>query len=149
MSGIEVAGLVLGAFPLFISAMEHYEHTKKVTTTWWRIKRAHRKDLGRIKDCQLKFKLNLKELLLPLVHDGVVNRDEYETLLANPGSDDWNEGHVEDALRDRLSDCHGRYLETLQEMGETMTRLSRECRVDDVDFQAVMNTKGKVGQSRQ
>lgn len=105
MSGIEIAGLGLGAFPLLISAMEHSENTKKVTGTWWRIRRAHGRDLGRVKDCQLEFTLNLKELLLPLLVDGMVNLGEYEALLAQPGGEGWREEHVEDNLRDRLSDC--------------------------------------------
>ncbi|KAF2163556.1 hypothetical protein M409DRAFT_26168 [Zasmidium cellare ATCC 36951] len=143
MSGIEVVGLVLGAFPLVISAMEHYEDVKKVSTTWWRIKRAHKKDLGRVKDCHLKFKLNLKELLLPLVLDGVVNKGEYESLLASPGGDGWREEHVENALEERLAECHMRYVEILGELIETMGRLSKECRVDDADFQEALRRKGE------
>ncbi|KAK4501025.1 hypothetical protein PRZ48_006831 [Zasmidium cellare] len=143
MSGIEVVGLVLGAFPLVISAMEHYEDVKKVSTTWWRIKRAHKKDLGRVKDCHLKFKLNLKELLLPLVLDGVVNKGEYESLLASPGGDGWREEHVEDALEERLAECHTRYVEILGELIETMGKLSKECRVEDADFQEALRRKGE------
>lgn len=144
MSGIEVAGLLLGAFPLVISAMEHYEDVKKVSSTWWRIKRAHKKDLGRVKDCHLKFRLNLKELLLPLVLDGVVNTGEYESLLANPGGAGWKEDHVESALGERLTECHTRYVETLKDMIETMGRLSRACRVEDADFQDVLRRRGEV-----
>lgn len=144
MSGVEVAGLVLGAFPLLISAMENYEETKKVTSTWWRVKRAHKRDIGKIKDCQLKFRLNLKELLLLLVHDGVVNQGDYERLLADPGGQGWKEDHVEDALRGRLSECHERYVEVLQDILELMARLSKECRVDDANFQAGLKAKSQV-----
>lgn len=144
MSGIEVAGLVLGAFPLLISAMENYEETRKVTSTWWRVKRAHKRDIGRIKDCQLKFRLNLKELLLPLVHDGTVNRGEYERLLANPGGHGWKEDRVEDALRIRLSECHERYVEMLLDILDLMARLSKECRVDDANFQAGLMAQNQV-----
>ena len=56
MSGVEIVGLLLGAFPLCISAMEHYEEMRKVAGTFFKIRRAHKKDLGKIKDCQLMFK---------------------------------------------------------------------------------------------
>ncbi|WPB02465.1 uncharacterized protein RHO25_007101 [Cercospora beticola] len=147
MSGIEIAGLVLGAFPLLISAMENYEETRKVTSTWWRVKRAHKRDIGKIKDCQLKFRLNLKELLLPLVHDGTVNRGQYERLLANPGGHGWKEDRVEDALRIRLSECHDRYVEMLLDILELMARLSKECRVDDAKFQAGLMAKNQKASS--
>ena len=85
MSGIEVVGLVLGAFPLLISAMEHYEDTKRRSSTWWRIRKAHRKDLGNLKDCDLLFRSHLEELLLPLLLDGVASQTVYEELLLSPG----------------------------------------------------------------
>lgn len=144
MSGIEIAGLALGAFPLLISAMEHYEEVKKVSSMWWRIKRTHKRDLGRVKDCQLKFRLNLKELLIPLIMDGVVSKGEYESLLANPGGAGWKEAQVEDALGERLAECHTRYVEILIEMVETMGKLSKECRVDDAEFQDTLRRRGEV-----
>ncbi|GIZ44581.1 hypothetical protein CKM354_000777500 [Cercospora kikuchii] len=147
MSGIEAASLVLGAFPLLISAMEHYEDTKKVTNTWWKVKRAHKRDVGKIKDCQLDFRLNLIELLSPLVHDGIVEQGEYEQLLANPGGQGWIEDHVEEALRERLSDCHERYVEVLQDILELMARLSKECRVDDANFQAGLKAQNQKAPS--
>lgn len=144
MSGIEVAGIVLGAFPLLISAMEHFHGAKKATKTWSRIHGAHGKDVRRVKYCQLMFTLNLKELLLPLFRDGVVDSGEFEALLAEPGGAGWREEHVEDHLRNRLSDCYSRYLETLEDMVETMAKLIRECRVDDEGFQKALKSRCEV-----
>src|ERR1700761_5388034 len=120
MSGVEVAGFILGAFPLCVSAMEHYEETRKVAGTFLKIRRAHKKDQGKVKDCELMFKLNMKELLLPLLRDDIVNEIEYEQLLANPGGPEWDVDDVKEALEERLSDCSSRYVEILQEMRETM-----------------------------
>jgi len=69
MSGIEVAGLLLGAFPLIISAMEHYEDIKKPTVIWWKIRRAHKRDYGKIKDCELAYMHQMELLLYPLLND--------------------------------------------------------------------------------
>ena len=141
MSGVEIVGVLLGAFPLCISAMEHYEHTRKVAGTFMKIRRAHRRDLGKIKDCQLLFKLNLKELLLPLLHDDVIDRMEYELLLLHPGGPAWKNEHVELALKDRLCECHDRYFEILRDMKDTMTELCESTKVDDIQFQQRLKTK--------
>lgn len=141
MSGLEIVGVILGAFPLAISAMEHYEESKKVAGTFFKIRRAHRKDFGRTKDCQLKFRLNMKELLLPLLEDDVVTRIEYEQLIANPGGPGWQEDHVEESLADRLGDCYERYIEILKEMEEAMVSLCKATRVDDGQFQALLKTQ--------
>ena len=39
MSGLELVGIILGAFPLAISGMEHYEETKKVLGTFIKVSR--------------------------------------------------------------------------------------------------------------
>lgn len=109
------------------------------------IRRAHRKDLGKVKDCQLKFRLNMKELLLPLLTDDVVTKLEYEQLLADPGGPGWQEGHVEETLAERLGDCHERYIEILKEMEETMVLLCKATKVDDEQFQAILHTQNVSG----
>ncbi len=87
----------------------------------FKIRRAHKKDLGKIKDCQLMFTLNLKELLIPMLRDDIVDKVEYERLLANPG-----------------------YIEILQEMQETMAALCDACRVNDGQFQRHMKQQQKL-----
>jgi hypothetical protein len=98
-----------------------------------------------VKDCQLKFRLNMKELLLPLLTDDVVTKLEYEQLLANPGGPGWQEEHVEETLAERLGDCHERYIEILKEMEETMVLLCKATKVDDEQFQAILHTQNVSG----
>ena len=140
-------GLLLGVFPLCVSAMEYYEETRRVAGTFMKIRRAHRRDLGKIKDCQLLFKLSLKELLLPLLNDEVIDNMEYELLLLHPGGPAWKNGHVDLALKERLGECHDRYLEILTEMKDTMIELCDSVKVDDTQFQqrlkAVKFAKGQ------
>jgi hypothetical protein len=144
MSGIEVAGLILGASPLLIAVIEHYEKTAKVARTWWRFRTTYARDIRMIKDCQTFFKLNLRLLLEPLTHDGVVSRRELEALLADLSDPGWKDAHVELALRERLSDYYERYLEVLLEIKELTMRLLKEYRVDDEEFQAVLKAKNEV-----
>ncbi|KAF7189341.1 hypothetical protein HII31_09319 [Pseudocercospora fuligena] len=115
--------------------MEHLEDTRKFTTTWWRIKRTHRKDLNRLRNCEMIFKLNMQELLLPLKLDGTINQREHAILLASPKNEAWNRSDVQEALEERLSDCRDRYLSVLQEMESVVTKLAKSTMVDDAKFQ--------------
>lgn len=83
MSGVEVAGLALGAFPLLISALEHYRHLADAAGVFWKIRREHRKWMHDLKICRLAFERNLQFLLLPLVADD----DSIELLLNDPGGE--------------------------------------------------------------
>ena len=144
MSGIEIAGLIVGALPLMISAMEHYEETRRMTVTWWKIRRAHRRDLGRLRYCRLKFQLNMKDLLLPLVIDGIIKQDDCSTFLSSPSDPGWNRAEVQEALDDRLCDCRIRYLEVLGEMELAIKKLAKAAMVDDQKFQAFVNATRAV-----
>jgi hypothetical protein len=115
--------------------MEYYEEMRRVAGTFMKIRRAHRRDLGKIKDCRLLFKLNLKELLLPLLVDEVIDKIEYELLLLHPGGPAWKNNHVDLALQERLGECHDRYLEILAEMRDTMVELCDSVNVNDAQFQ--------------
>ena len=137
MSGIEAAGLVLGAFPLVISALEQFEKTKKITSTWWRWRRAYEQHLRQISLCQLNFTLNMKELLLPLLQCGAISDNEYKQLLASPGGSSWRDKHIEIALKERLTDSFDDYVGILVDMSATVTQMCNVCRVDDRQFQAL------------
>ena len=145
MSGVEVVlGLVLGGIPLCISAMEHYADFKKVTGTFIDIRRQHGKDLRRVKLCELQFRLHLKQLLLPLLNDGIVDKPEYAELLLAPGGDGWKEKHVGEALEKRLDEGHQYYVETLKGMVATVAQLCKETYVNDQRFQDQLEHKARV-----
>ncbi|KAM3550099.1 hypothetical protein ARSEF4850_008513 [Beauveria asiatica] len=98
MSGIEVAGLVLGAFPLLISALEHGRDTAKVLEIFWKIRRE-----------------NLEALLLPLI----VDDNEVQDLLKNPGGPRWQDPELEGRLKGRLPvKSYLLYLERISQIQE-------------------------------
>ncbi|EGP84679.1 uncharacterized protein MYCGRDRAFT_110759 [Zymoseptoria tritici IPO323] len=141
MSGFEIAGLVLGGLPLIIAAMEFFEDTHKAPKIWWKIRRAHRRDLGRLRDCELSFQQNMKELLLPLQMDGTISKEEYATLLAHPDCPGWDRIDLQEALADRLSDCCPRYLEILRGINGLLRKLAAATMVDDELFQRQLEKK--------
>lgn len=80
MSGIELAGLVVGAFPLLIAALEHYRDAANVLEIFWKIKREYKHWVHDLRICELAFERNLEALLLPLI----VDDNEILELLKHP-----------------------------------------------------------------
>lgn len=139
MSGIEIVGVVLGAFPLAISAMEHYQDTKKAAGTFWKIRKAYRKDVRNFELCRTMFVLHVKELLRPLVEIDIDDDPEKcTTLLQEPGGDLWKHQEVEEALKRRLHKQHKVYMNTMEELLEVMAKLARETRAFDIRFQQLL-----------
>ncbi|GAB7328725.1 hypothetical protein MBLNU13_g00639t3 [Cladosporium sp. NU13] len=135
MAGIEVAGLVLGGFSLVISAMEHYGTMEKMSRTWWKLKREHKRDLGRLRDCELMYRANIRTLLAPLELDGTIDNLQLETLLADLGDNGWQDDDVDAVLVRRLGERKERYFENLREMNSAIVKLAKVSMALDKEFQ--------------
>jgi hypothetical protein len=122
MSGVEVAGFVLGAFPLLISALEHYRQTAEVLSDWWQIKREYRKCKDEIRFHQLAFEQNLEKYLLPMI----VDEEELQELIANPGGPQWRNPDLEEKLKERLPKAYDLFFSTILQMNDTMQELEKE-----------------------
>ena len=109
MSGVEVAGLLLGAFPLIISAMEHYRKSAEVYHNWWEFKREYRKSINDIKFQEMAFKSNVESLLLPLM----VDEDEATALVADPGGIKWKDPALEDKMKTRFPKSYDLLIDTI------------------------------------
>ncbi|KAM0425591.1 hypothetical protein ACHAPT_009122 [Fusarium lateritium] len=121
MSGFEVAGVVLGAFPLAVSALEKYGEVAKRLKFWLNIQLEYKKCMDDLNYQHLCFQLNLKELLLPLLPD-----DKIKELLADPGGECWQRQDVSGLLEDRLRDSHSLYVGCIEKIRSTMDRLNSE-----------------------
>lgn len=129
MSGIEVAGLVLGGFPILISALEKWKDGAQVLQDWWQIKREYRRCVHDIEYQSLSFERNLEECLLPLITDG----DQLAILIADAGGDSWKAPELEERLKKRLSDrAYRSYLATIGDMKDTMLEL--QDRAETIEF---------------
>ena len=122
MSGIEAAGFVLAVFPLLITALEHYRASAEVLSDWWQIKREYRKCRDEIRFHQLAFEQNLEKYLLPLI----VDEDELQDLIADPGGPRWRDPELEERLKERLPKAYDLYFSTILQMNETMKDLENE-----------------------
>jgi hypothetical protein len=122
MSGIEAAGFVLAAFPLLISALEHYRESAELLKSWWRIKGEYIVCKNEIKHYAIVLEQCLEELLLPLVAD----EEELQALVADPASDLWKAGSLEQRLKERLSKSYDPYMNAIKEVLEVIDDLKRE-----------------------
>lgn len=136
MSGIEVVGLVFGAFALSVSAMEHSERAKRAAKTFWMIERAHQKDYWDVRWCQTMYILHLEKLLRPFA---VIEIDgdpqNCENLLKDPEGPLWKHPLVEKALEARMRNHYQTYKNSLKELQSLMVQLAKETKVDDAQFQ--------------
>jgi hypothetical protein len=132
MSGVEVAGFVLAAFPLLISALEDYRQGWEILEDWWKIKREYKKCQQNLKIQKLVFEENLEQLLSTLVQDD----EELKLLIAKPGGDLWQDAELESGLKERLPKSYEVYLEIIGEIMAVMKSLKKELGVDVHAFQS-------------
>jgi Tfp pilus assembly protein PilO len=119
MSGIEVVGLVLGAVPLVISALEHY--AEGVET----IRRAvrYKKELtDLVHDLQAEYLIyqDTTEWLLR----SLVTESELQHLLEDldqyPHCARWKDQELEQSLEKQLGRSYDLYLKTVEDMNDVM-----------------------------
>jgi hypothetical protein len=132
MSGVEAAGIALAVFPLLISALEHYRESAEVLGDWWKFKRKYVKCKRDIEYHHITYTQNLQELLLPLI----VDDDEVEDLVNDPGGAKWKDPSLEASLKDRLPNTYEAYLDSMSEISTIMTDLRKELGLDNDQLQA-------------
>jgi hypothetical protein len=140
MSGIEVAGLLLGAFPLIIAALEKYRGTAEVLDSWWNIKTKYRKCMRNLKFHKLAFEEALEELLLPLIADEDTIRD----MLEDPLGELWRNPETVVRLKERMPKTYESYLETMEAMQETLQELQDTLGMRKTYFQRRVLSEGVV-----
>lgn len=132
MSGIEVAGLLLGSFPLMISALEHYRETEEVLSTWWMIEKEYSKCMYFFTTQQGSLTQALEELLLPIIED----EEKLKALLAEPGGPLWRDPSLERLLRNRMPDTYTDYLHTIDMLKDTIKDIHKALGTHRVHFQS-------------
>ncbi|KAF2009486.1 hypothetical protein BU24DRAFT_467859 [Aaosphaeria arxii CBS 175.79] len=139
MSGIELAGLVLGAFPLLIYALESYREGAELLNDWWRIQATYKKCKHDLGYHHTIFEGNIERLLLPLV----VDDDELKALMDNPAGEAWEDEELEKRLKQRLPKSYELFLDIMGNINKLIESLKKELGVNDSKFLAKVD-KGKV-----
>jgi len=132
MSGIELAGLVLGAFPILIHALESYREGAEVLKDWWQIQRAYKKCKHDLDYHRTIFEGNIERLLLPLV----VDDDELKGLMDDPAGKAWEDEELEERLKERLPKSYSLFLDIMDSINKLMESLKKELGAHNPQFQA-------------
>lgn len=132
MSGLEIAGVLLGTFPLIISGLEHWRDVAKVGGFFWRVRKEYTKCRSDVQFHEILYKRNLKELLLPIVNDA----DKVARLVGDPGGKDWSSKALQECLEGQLQESYGLYMEIIREMNETAGELRKELSLDKATVQS-------------
>lgn len=127
MSGLEVAGLVLGAIPIAIEVLARYKEVARRLGFWYKIAAEHKKCDSQLKFHQIVYLSNLKKLLLPLAGLDDAHIDE---LLQDPAAQSWTETRTSQILEKRLGDSHEIYLQCMVEFHEWLEAMNRELAFD-------------------
>ncbi|KAK1971923.1 hypothetical protein LY78DRAFT_743349 [Colletotrichum sublineola] len=95
MSGFEIAGVVLGAFPILCDTAKDLATVFKKTKSWWQFETSFENFVSAIATQEIAYIQVLERLLDPL---GITN-GEYDGLLKDPRSTLWQEPHIQEELR--------------------------------------------------
>ena len=134
MSGIEIAGLVLGAFPLLIYALESYREGAEVVGDWWRIECAYTKCKQDLNYHRLLFEDNIERFLLPLI----VDDDELMQLMKNPAGTAWEAPELEKKLQERLPKAYDTFLGVMIDINKLMESFKKALGVYNPEFRATV-----------
>lgn len=127
MSGLEVAGLVLGAFPIAIEILDRYKEVARRLGFWYKIAAEHKKCDSQLKYHKLLYENNLKRLLLPLT--GLEDK-QIDKLLQNPAGSCWSETRTAECLEKRLGSSYEVYLQCMDEIHSWLKAMNHELSFD-------------------
>jgi hypothetical protein len=115
MSGIEVAGIVLGAIPLVISGLEHYSEGARTIKSM----RDYPKEFATLSR-RLRVENETFRNTMELILSGFVGGRTLNDMLTQPGGKAWAETQVEQELRRILQGSYNVFLETVVGMNEAL-----------------------------
>ncbi|KAI0381383.1 hypothetical protein F5Y04DRAFT_81310 [Hypomontagnella monticulosa] len=132
MSGFEIAGVVLGAFPIAIEALERYREVYKRFGLFYQIRTEFLKCSHNLKIQRVSFTSHLRRLLLPVIEDDI----KLNELLSNPGGEAWKDQEITELLIHRLGEeSHNLFIECINGVGEVMGMLNHELALSSPSIQ--------------
>ncbi|TGO46730.1 hypothetical protein BCON_0310g00080 [Botryotinia convoluta] len=130
MSGIEIVGLVLGAFPLLVSAAEHYKEGWEPLARWKRF----RTDFLRFIDAIDIEKQLFDQMLERFLISAEVSQDDLHHFLTDPDYHGWHREDLAMTLRSRLGRSYGAFVGSIRTMNELMAELESMLSLKDGKF---------------
>ncbi|KAK6611038.1 hypothetical protein H4I96_02636 [Botrytis cinerea] len=130
MSGIEIAGLVLGGFPLLVSAAEHYKEGWEPLMRWKRFRTEFLRFIDAIDIEKQLFDQMLERFLI----SAEVSQDELQHFLTDPNYHGWHREDLAMTLKSRLGNSYGAFVGSIRTMNELMAELESMLSLKDGKF---------------
>lgn len=127
-TGIEVAGLVLGAIPLLISALENYENFLDPTKSFFKYRGELSRATRQLGNYYTSYEQSIQILLTP-----IADPQELHDMMENTNSELWTDKKLEEALQKRLGKSYHAYTRTVQEIEDAMTSIAEHLNIEGAD----------------
>lgn len=119
VTGVETAGLVLGAIPLIISALEHYDDFAAPTKAFIHWKQNLQRLIQELYVIHVSYDQAIRLLLKPFAR-----LEDQITMVEDPRSDLWTKGDIADNLRDKLGLVYSPFIFTVNEVSEILVEIA-------------------------
>jgi hypothetical protein len=123
MSGLEVAGVVLGTLPRVISALEHYVNGLNTAKRFWLYKREMQSMMQLVKTERMLFENTIEQLLT-----GIVKVERMTEVRS--GGNFWQDGDVELGLKNRSRDSYEIYHDNVRGMEASLQAIMKKLGLD-------------------
>ncbi|KAF5005061.1 hypothetical protein FDECE_8477 [Fusarium decemcellulare] len=121
----EIAGLVLGAIPLLISALEHYEDVVEPAVAFLHWRGQLSTMTRRLQMGHTAYDQNMRLLLKYAAND-----QDIEYMIEDPQSPLWKEPSLVDELQSRLGRAYAPSITTIQEIADIMIYIAAYLNID-------------------
>ncbi|KAF1915483.1 hypothetical protein BDU57DRAFT_451073 [Ampelomyces quisqualis] len=120
MSGVEVAGLVLGCLPLIIQGIESYNEGLDPIKSFVRWERELPQFIRKLRNQHVHYAQTIRILFEP-----ITSEVELAEMMANPGSTKlWKGTHMAEKLQERLQESYQAYQGTIVDIERITTKIA-------------------------
>ena len=137
MSGIEIAGLVLGSFPIILSCLEYYREGFEPLEEWWSFRTRFIAFVDDINHQMMRYNGNMTRLLDPIIADN----DSLTSLVQNAKDPRWTDGSLTHLLKQHLTSEYGRFLRIMERMEEEIGGLKKLLGIKDGEVRPERNSR--------
>ncbi|KAI1272275.1 hypothetical protein F5Y07DRAFT_380342 [Xylaria sp. FL0933] len=120
MSGFEIAGIVLGAVPLLISALEHYGDALSTLNKWRKYERELRSLVRNLDTERVKLQNVCEKLLV-----GIVPESQIEAMIKDPMGGLWKEEKIQARVQSRLWESYGSFEDTISDIKRAIDEMNQ------------------------
>lgn len=123
MSGFEIAGIVLGAFPLLVEGLKGARSRFSDVRTWWQFDRAFQDFVFAIEHEHVVYSQMLGLLFDPILDRLELDEAEVNVLLKDSKSPLWQDHHVQKILRQRVEPHASWFFRQLADINEVIEEI--------------------------